>query len=200
MAIDLLGLLDGNVRVLADQPAGGQPRVFGVVTAVVTDVDDSERLGRVRVRFSFGGRTESAWARVASPWAGANRGAYFVPEVDDEVVVAFGHGNLGHPYVLGFLWSQPSPPPETSPKTGRSVIRSARGHTIEIDDNKGTVELRTSGGCHTVLNDSKKTIELGIGETKLTIDGTTVSVKAAQISLEATGTLNLKGQLVKINS
>jgi phage baseplate assembly protein V len=199
MAIDLLGLLDGNVRMLDDKPAGGQPRVFGVVAAVVTDVDDPERLGRVRVRFPFGGRTESAWARIASPWAGANRGAYFVPEVDDEVVIAFGDGNLGHPYVLGFLWSQPSPPPEASPKPGRSVIRSARGHTIEIDDNEGTVELRTNGGCKIVLNDTKKAVEVGIGETKLTIDGTSISAKAAQISLEATGDLTLKGQLVKIN-
>ena len=185
MSIDLSGLLDGSVRTLADQPAARQPRVFGVLVAVVTDVDDHERLGRVRVRFSFGGRTESAWARIARPWAGAtNRG----------------DGNLGRPYVLGFLWSQPSPPPETSPKTGRSVIRSARGHRIEIDDNEGTVALRTNGGCQIVLNDSQKTVEIGIAQTKLTIDGTSVSVKAAQISLEATGTLNLKGQLVKINS
>ena len=201
MSIDLSGLLDGSVRTLADQPAARQPRVFGVLVAVVTDVDDHERLGRVRVRFSFGGRTESAWARIARPWAGATtRGAYFVPEVDDEVLVAFADGNLGRPYVLGFLWSQPSPPPETSPKSGRSVIRSARGHRIEIDDNEGTVALRTNGGCQIVLNDSQKTVEIGVAQTKLTIDGTSVSVKAAQISLEATGTLNLKGQLVKINS
>ena len=212
MELDLLALLGGNLRVLDDDGPEGQPRVYGVVVAVVTSVDDDQQLGRVRVRFSFGGRTESAWARIASPWAGSgNRGAYFVPEVDDEVLVAFADGNLGHPYILGFLWSQPSPPPETSPKAGVSVIRSARGHKIEIDDSSGRIALRTNGGCRVVLDDSRKSIEIGIARDKgvdvehdnvtLTLDGSTgdvtlesngsVSIKGADISLNATGTLKL---------
>src|SRR4051794_40960448 len=115
MDIDLVALLDGSLRTLGDESQERRPRVYGAVVAVVTSVDDRQQLGRVRVRFSFGGRTESAWARIASPWAGAKkRGAYFVPEVDDEVLVVFADGNLGHPYILGFLWSQPAPPPETN--------------------------------------------------------------------------------------
>jgi uncharacterized protein involved in type VI secretion and phage assembly len=201
MEIDLLGLLDGNLHALGDERPGQQPRVYGVVVGLVTSVDDREQLGRVRVRFSFGGRTQSAWARIASPWAGSKkRGAYFVPERDDEVLVAFADGKLGHPYILGFLWSQPAPPPETSPKAGRSVIRSARGHTIEVDDNKGVITLQTNGGgCRVVLDDSnaKVTIEskgsVAINSTKdisLEAKGN-VSVQGADVTIKATGMLKL---------
>jgi phage baseplate assembly protein V len=194
MELDLLALLDGNLRVLADDGPGGQPRVYGVVVAVVTSVDDDQQLGRVRVRFSFGGRTESAWARIASPWAGPKqRGAYFVPEVDDEVLVAFADGNLGHPYVLGFLWSQPSPPPETSPKAGLSVIRSARGHRIELDDNKGLITLRTKGDTRVVLDDSTG---------KVTIDakGSIEINSTTDLSLVAKKSVSIKGADVSINA
>jgi uncharacterized protein involved in type VI secretion and phage assembly len=201
MEIDLAALLEGNLRTLSDERPERQSRVHGVVVAVVTSVDDRQQLGRVRVRFSSGGCTESAWARIASPWAGPkNRGAYFVPEVDDEVLVAFADGNLGHPYILGFLWSQPAPPPETSPKAGRSVIRSARGHTIELDDNKGLIALQTNGGCRVVLDDTsgKVSIEskgsIAIHSTKgdLSLEAKgSVSVKGAEISIKADGMLKL---------
>jgi uncharacterized protein involved in type VI secretion and phage assembly len=193
MDLDLLALLDGNLRVLDDGPEG-QPRVYGVVVAVVTSVDDDQQLGRVRVRFSFGGRTESAWARIASPWAGPKqRGAYFVPEVDDEVLVAFADGNLGHPYILGFLWSQPSPPPETSPKAARSVIRTARGHRIELDDNRGLVALQTSSGCRVVLDDLTG---------KVTIESTgSIEINSPlDLSLEAKGSVSIKGADVSIHA
>jgi phage baseplate assembly protein V len=177
-----------------DHGPEGQPRVYGVVVAVVTSVDDDQQLGRVRVRFSFGGRTESAWARIASPWAGPKqRGAYFVPEVDDEVLVAFADGNLGHPYVLGFLWSQPSPPPQTSPKAGVSVIRSARGHRIEIDDNKGLITLRTKGDTCVVLDDSTG---------KVTIDakGAIKINSTTDLSLVAKNSVSIEGTDVSIHA
>jgi uncharacterized protein involved in type VI secretion and phage assembly len=212
MEIDLLGLLEGNLRTLTRDAPDQQPRVYGVVVAVVTSVDDRQQLGRVRVRFSFGGRTESAWARIAAPWAGPKkRGAYFVPEVDDEVLVAFADGHLGHPYVLGFLWSQSAPPPEGSPKTGHTVLRTARGHTIEFNDTKGVIALRTNGGCRVVLDDSSNNIEIGVPRAKgiddehdnatFRLDGSTgnvsidsngdISIKGTNISINATGTLKL---------
>jgi uncharacterized protein involved in type VI secretion and phage assembly len=148
------------------------------------------------VRFSFGGCTESAWARIAVPWAGPKkRGAYFIPEVDDEVLVAFADGNLGHPYILGFLWSQSAPPPEGSPKAGRSVIRSARGHTIEVDDTKGSIALRTNGGCHVVLDDSKKSVEIGISSVTFKLNGSN-----GNVSLESNGSISIKGTDISINA
>lgn len=212
MDIDLLGLLEGNLRTLDHDSPELQSRVYGVVVAVITSVDDREQLGRIRVRFSFGGCTESAWARIASPWAGSQkRGAYFVPQVDDEVLVAFADGNLGHPYILGFLWSQSAPPPESSPKAGRTVLRSARGHTIEIDDTKARIALLTNGGCRVVLDDSSNSVEIGVPRAKgvdvehanatFKLDGSTgnvsiksngdISIEGTNISITATGTLKL---------
>jgi uncharacterized protein involved in type VI secretion and phage assembly len=225
--VDLLGLLEGNLRVLDGDGscADKKPHVYGVVAGVVTDVDDRKRLGRVRIRFPFSGRTESAWARVAAPWAGSRRrGAYFVPEVDDEVLVAFRDGDLGHPYVLGFLWSEPdAPPPEDSPKPGRSVIRSSRGHRVEIDDVARRVTVRTSDGNRVVLDDTEKAADVELadarGRVKVTLDGSTdeltitadqagkvavkatggsVSVDAGDITIKATGVLTLEGQTVQI--
>jgi uncharacterized protein involved in type VI secretion and phage assembly len=204
MDIDLLGLLEGNLRTLSPESSDRRPRVDGVVVAVVTSVDDRQQLGRVRVRFSFGGCTESAWARVAVPWAGTRkRGAYFVPEVDDEVLVAFGNGDLGHPYILGFLWSQSAPPPEGSPKTGHSLIRSARGHIIEVDDTKGLIALRTDGGCRVVLDDSRKSVEIGISSAKGSdTDSVTLKLNGSNgnVSLESNGSISIKGTDISINA
>jgi uncharacterized protein involved in type VI secretion and phage assembly len=223
--LDLLGLLEGNLRVLDAGPGKRNQRVYGVVVGVVTSVDDRKGLGRVRIRFPFAGRTESAWARIAAPWAGPKRrGAYFVPEVDDEVLVAFRDGHLGHPYVLGFLWSeQTAPPPERSPQAGRSVIRSAKGHALVIDDVAGRVSLNSNAGHKVVLDEGENAADVeisdGKGRVKITLEGSTgvvtvsadqqgkvelkatggsVTVDAADIKLTSTGALTLEGQTVKI--
>ena len=93
--IDLFGLLRGRSRrshrrARRDRAA----RVFGVTLGVVTSVDDDKGLGRVQVKLPWlSNQVESAWASVATPWAGQRRGSYFLPEVDDEVLVAFRHGD-----------------------------------------------------------------------------------------------------------
>lgn len=220
--LDLLGLLEGNLRVLDAGPEKRKQRVYGVVVGVVTSVNDRKELGRVRIRFPFAGRTESAWARIAAPWAGPKRrGAYFVPEVDDEVLVAFRDGNLGHPYVLGFLWSEPSAhPPEPSPQAGRSVIRSTKGHRLELDDVAGRVTVQSNAGHRVVLDEAENAVDVEVadaqGRVKLTLDGSSgavkvtadkieltatggkVDVNAADITVKATGTLTLEGQTVRI--
>ena len=86
-------------------------RILGVVTGVVTNNKDPDKLGRVKVRFPWLSDTdESWWARVASPMAGKDRGVFFLPEVDDEVLVAFEHGDPRFPYVIGALWNGSTPP------------------------------------------------------------------------------------------
>jgi uncharacterized protein involved in type VI secretion and phage assembly len=85
----------------------------GVRVAVVTDNNDREGLGRVRIRLGgHGKRQPRPWARMAVPMAGKNRGTYFLPEVDDEVLVAFENADPAHPYVIGALWNSREPPPE----------------------------------------------------------------------------------------
>src|SRR4029450_10081092 len=77
-------------------------RFYGVAIGIVTNNQDPENLHRVKLRFPWlDGATESHWARVATPMAGNKRGLYFLPEVDDEVLVAFEHGSIDFPYVMG---------------------------------------------------------------------------------------------------
>ena len=81
-------------------------RLSGVVVGVVTDTEDPEGLGRVRVSFPWlGAAPQSSWCRVATPLAGDGHGVWFSPELDTEALVAFEHGDFNHPYVLGYLWN-----------------------------------------------------------------------------------------------
>ena len=81
-------------------------RVTGVVVGVVTNNQDPDGLGRVKVKFPWlSDADESSWARIAAPMAGKERGLYFLPEVDDEVLVIFEHGDLRFPFVPGALWN-----------------------------------------------------------------------------------------------
>ena len=88
--------------LLTDNAAANSHRLYGVVVGLVTNNQDPDKLGRVKVRFPWlGDSDESAWARLATPMAGKDRGLYFLPEVDDEVLVVFEHGDLRFPYILG---------------------------------------------------------------------------------------------------
>src|SRR5262245_51043021 len=98
-----------------------QNETNGIVIGVVTSLDDEASLGRIKVRYPHlgddGHKVESAWARLSVPMAGSKRGTFFRPEVEDEVLVAFEHGDPRRPYILGSLWSQKDePPPDTGDK------------------------------------------------------------------------------------
>jgi uncharacterized protein involved in type VI secretion and phage assembly len=81
-------------------------RLMGMIPAVVTDLDDPKRLGRIKAKFDWQGDSpETFWARVAAPMAGAGHGAFFMPEKNDEVLVAFEHGSSAHAYIVGYLSS-----------------------------------------------------------------------------------------------
>src|ERR1051326_5771911 len=138
-SIDLLRLLHGELSL---ESRAREERFEGVTVGVVTDVDDDEHLARVRVRLPYiGGEARTGWARLATAWAGPNRGTYFVPEVDDEVLVAFQHGDLRFPYVIGCLWSQQAPPPLPDPAAHQRVLRSRSGHQVLFDDTDGAQKV-----------------------------------------------------------
>ena len=123
-------------------------RIPGVVIGVVTDVDDREKRGRVKVEFPWlADRNQSPWARVATFMSGKERGSWFMPEVRDEVLVAFDQGDIDHPYIVGFLWNGVDKPPsqDITPKVRR--LRTVSGHTIEFDDRSGQerILIQTQG-------------------------------------------------------
>ena len=207
-----------------DKREGG--RVEGVATGLVTNNQDPEGLGRVRVKYPWReDGQESYWARLAVLAAGKDRGTLWIPEVGDEVLLAFDKGDIEHPYVIGALWNGKDVPPETNAdgENNTKLIRSRCGHQIKLFDKTGeeSVEIKTKGG-HTILLDDKTgsarvEIKDGTGSNKIVIEsaqnsvtvesGLSLKIKSQQIdieagasmSLKATGTLTIQGALVRIN-
>lgn len=122
-----------------------ESKILGVMVGVVSNNQDPDGLGRVRVRLPrlTGEEAESAWARVATFMAGPNMGAVFIPEVDDEVLVAFEQGDVNLPYVIGSLHNgRDSAPYSNSDGLNRErVIVSKSGHTIRLDDTPGQEKI-----------------------------------------------------------
>lgn len=146
---------------LQSLPGSGRARLYGVYPALVTDVQDPDRQGRVQVRLPFVDENDGggalAWARLATLMAGKGRGTWFIPEVDDEVLVAFTAGDPRRPVVIGALWNGVDDPPETM-DAGNDLrsITSRSGHRLTFDDSAGAekVELRTQGGLTLTLDDA----------------------------------------------
>lgn len=174
--------------LLPPDDAGGR-RVAGVLTGVVTNNQDPEKLGRVKVKFpSVSDTEESAWARVAAPMAGAERGMWTLPEVDDEVLVAFDRGDTRFPYVLGGLWNRNAPPPETNEdgKNAVRMLRSRSGHVVRLDDADGAEKIEIVDGS------GKNSIVIS------TADGTITLKCDGNLAIEAGGSVTLKGASVEL--
>jgi uncharacterized protein involved in type VI secretion and phage assembly len=125
----------------------------GVIPGIVESLNDPEGLGRIRVHFPhLQGENRSFWASVAAPMAGKNRGVFFQPETEDEVLVAFDEGDPQHPYIVGFLWNGQDLPPESNPQN--RVIVTLSGHTIRFEDKAGRLIIRSGGGLTITLDDT----------------------------------------------
>src|SRR5262245_14492541 len=139
-------------------------RFYGVCVALVTNNQDPQGLGRVRVKFPWLGEDdESTWIRIASPMAGNGRGTYFLPEVDDEVLVAFEHGAGDRAYVLGALWNGTDKPPESNDDGANNhrTIKSRSGHIIRLNDKDGDEQIEIvdkSGNNQIVVKTSDNSI------------------------------------------
>jgi uncharacterized protein involved in type VI secretion and phage assembly len=170
--------------------------VPGVVIGVVTRIDDPDGLGRVKVKLPrFSDDEESAWARVVSFMAGASRGAVFIPEVDDEVLVAFEFGDISLPYVIGGLHSQTDQAPYANPDGANNirVIKSRSGHIIRLDDTDGSekIEIIDKTGTNKIVFDAsanKISIESG-GDLELKAESGTLKLAAKDVEIEASGDL-----------
>src|SRR5205814_7216540 len=113
----------------------GEARLLGVVIGIVTNNRDPDGMHRVKLRFPWlGADDESHWARVATPMAGNGRGFYTLPEVDDEVLVAFEHGSVEHAYVIGALWNGQDKAPENNDNGSNDhrSFTSRSGHVLRL--------------------------------------------------------------------
>jgi len=132
-------------------------RIYGVVSGKVTDVEDPDGRGRVRVRYPWlGSESDGFWAPVATLMAGADRGSWFMPELDDDVLVAFDQGDVTHPYIVGFMWNGADKPPTGGIDAKVRRLKTVSGHTLDFDDRSGQekIRLKTQGGHEIEMTDS----------------------------------------------
>jgi uncharacterized protein involved in type VI secretion and phage assembly len=160
-------------------------RITGVVVGLVTDVDDPDGVGRIRVSFPWlGADVVSGWAPIAAPLGGADRGYFYLPEVDDEALVAFEMGDFDHPFVLGFLHNGVDKPPSGDIDKHVRRVKSVAGHVVDLDDRSGSekVHVKTNGGHLLDLRDNDATIAIATsGGQKITMTD-----RPAQIELKTT--------------
>src|SRR6185436_6748497 len=122
------------------------PRIRGTWVAIVVDNKDGgdHRGYCVKVKFPWLAEQETTyWARIAIPMAGPERGTYVLPEIDDQVLVVFEHGDINRPIVIGALWSKKQEPVEVneSGKNNTKLIKSRSGHRIIFDDKEGAEKI-----------------------------------------------------------
>jgi uncharacterized protein involved in type VI secretion and phage assembly len=165
-------------------------RMKGVVIGLVTDLDDPDGLGRIRVQFPWlSNDNQSNWARVAAALAGPSLGAFFQPEIGDEALVAFEMDDMRRPYILGFLWNGDNAPPATDPKI--RMLQSVSGHKLIFDDTSGSeqVSIEDAKGNKITMNADGITIE----------SAKDVTIKGQNINIEATAKLTAKGNPIHLN-
>src|SRR5262245_15972213 len=202
-------MLDDVMAAEARHHAPGA-RWFGVYPALVKDIVDPDGQGRVKVSLPWApdldGGSYEAWARLGTMMGGANRGTWFVPDKDDEVVVAFEGGDPRRPFVLGGLWNGSDSPPESMDGGGnnyKKVICSRNGVRVTLDDTDGQEQLmlETPGGQKVTLKDGPGSVTIedsngnsvklessGITVTasaKVTINASTAAVSAGMVTVDA---------------
>jgi uncharacterized protein involved in type VI secretion and phage assembly len=191
------GLIDSAVREPVDDT-----RFFGVAIAEVVGNQDTTGLGRVQLRLPWLPGYQP-WARVAVPSAGQNRGTYFIPQVGDEVLVAFNHGDVREPYVIGSLWNGRDRPPRTAlldPQSKR-VIRTPAGHEVEFDDTEQSISVVSASGQKIVIDPDQIELSAGSGAArlKLTTSGE-VTIEGTKVTLKATASVEVKGSTVDVSA
>ncbi len=211
--------VDGLEHILGQDETN---RCYGVVIGVVSNNQDPDKKGRVKVKLPwFADTVETAWARVAAPMAGHQCGFMFLPEAGDEVLVAFEHGLLEFPYVLGALWSGKHAPPVSNEdgKNNIRLIKSRSGHLLRLDDTDGkekieiidksgknSIVIDTASNHITITADADVTVAANKGTLKLS--GQRIELAAQSdvkiqanngMELMANGQLKIKGITVDIN-
>jgi hypothetical protein len=192
-------------RSLVDMMTPKTKRGWGnsVVLGTVTNNNDPDKLGRVRVKYpALGGDAESPWARIAAPNAGQARGLLMVPQVGDEVVIGFEHDDVHQPYVLGSLWNGQAKPGDDlaildgsfSLQSDQKIAMHAKDAITIKSDKDLTVE--TTGKVEQSSQDAMSLKPSG----DMTIDGSqSVTIKGgSSISIEGTSQLEIKCGTAKI--
>ncbi|HNS03603.1 MAG TPA: phage baseplate assembly protein V [Anaerolineae bacterium] len=184
-------------------------RLYGVYPAVVSDINDPDGQGRVKVKLPWlpdadGGY--NVWARLATLMAGNDRGSWFIPDVDDEVLVAFEAGDPRRPYVVGALWNGKDRPPESMDGAGNNFIKSItsrNGVKVTLDDQDGQEKLilQTPGGQKITMQDGPGQVEIKDSNgNSITLDTGGVKIVAAMKVTVQASTVEVSAGMVTVNA
>jgi uncharacterized protein involved in type VI secretion and phage assembly len=172
--------------------------VTGVAVAKVIDNIDIQGTARVQISLPWLPGFEP-WARVAAPMAGMGRGTYFIPQVGDEVLVAFNQGDIREPYILGSLWSSVDKPPALLPADpiNKRIIQTPLGHKIQFDDL--TQEISITSSTMQTITMGLKGITISAGTAPPPAKSTITMDVAGNITIDAKLSLSLKAPSISIS-
>jgi uncharacterized protein involved in type VI secretion and phage assembly len=192
-------------------PRGYGGRFYGAYPALVSNIKDPDGQGRVKVKLPWspdgGGASYETWARLATMMAGNNRGSWFIPDVNDEVLVMFMAGDPRQPCVMGAFWNGQDSPPQSMDGAGKNfikTIRSRNGVQVTLDDTDGkeTMTLQTPAGQTVTLTDSPASISLQDSNgNSVQMQASGISINAAaQVTINAPAGLNISASMVSVSS
>ena len=196
-------------------------KYYGVTVGRVINLLDPMTLGRVQVQLPFIDSLDlSPWARIAVPMAGQFHGFYFIPNIGDEVLVAFEQGDVNVPYIIGSLWNAAAPPPLPSPLPQIRAIRTLTGNQIVFTEAPPSITVQTAPtapaalptppsptGPHQTVSLNPAGIQLMtpvgvqivVGANTITVTPGAILISAPSVNIAASGTLSLTGATVNIS-
>jgi phage protein D/phage baseplate assembly protein gpV len=193
----LVDLLGGNQR--GNGAAFHAPLGASLVVGIVTNNTDPDKLGRVKVKFpGLAESEESAWARVVSTGAGGGRGLQVIPDVNDEVLLGFEHGDVRRPLVLGGLWSAKNAHPEhtTGGAKGGAVWQTRAGHLMAMSDGESPAERYVRVALHT----GKTSLRLGEDESSLAVEKDLAVTGEAAITIGAKKDVTIEANTITLKA
>jgi uncharacterized protein involved in type VI secretion and phage assembly len=191
------------LALLAQGPNGLGGTWFGAYPALVTDIRDPDGQGRVKVHLPWAADTAGAryevWARLATLMGGNNRGSWFIPDPNDEVLVVFEGGDPRRPYVVGALWNGRDAPPQPMDGGGANnlkVLRSRNGVKVTLDDQDGqeNLVLETPGGQRVTLKDGPGAVEI------VDSNGNSVKLQTGGITVNAAAKVTVSASQVEVSA
>lgn len=204
-------------------------KIYGVSIGIVTNNKDPEKLGRVKVKLPIREcQNETFWARMATLMGGSSKGSFFLPEVNDEVLVTFIEGDIHQPYIIGMLWNGQDKPPvgnedgknnirKIKSRSGHELIfsdeaggekitiQSSKGHVIKMDDSSSAkIEIKDKSGNNSIVIDTNSNQVNVTGNMKINLKcgGSTIVIDGTQnsININSAMQLKIKSQMVDIEA
>ena len=177
--------------------------ISGGFLAQVVSLDDPDKRSRVQVKLlgfdAVAQQEGTIWARVVAPFAGDDRGTYFLPDVGDEVFVSFVQGDARYPVILGGLWNGAAKAPADIQSGGVNRykrIKSRNGIVVTLDDQSGqeTLTLETPGGQKVTLKDGPGSVTLEDS------NGNSIKMESAGITIQASAKVAVQASQVNVSA